>query len=87
MKLFNIKNSGKKVKLIAKILFFVNLALTFIIAILEGDALPDELEVAVPLFIIVIGVMISIITYVLLYAFGDLVENSKTVAESMKKDN
>ena len=85
MKLFNIENSGKTVKLIAKITFFVNLALTFVIAILEGDALPDRLEVTIPFLIIVLGAMISYISYVLLYAFGELVENSKIVAESVKE--
>ena len=85
MGIFNIKNAGKKVKGIAKIMFLVDLALTCIIAVLEGDALPDRLEIVVPLLIIIVGIVISYISYILVFAFGDLVENSKIIKEQMNK--
>lgn len=85
MGIFNIENAGKKVKGIAKIMFLVDLALTFIIAVLEGDALPDRLEIVVPLLIIIVGIFISYISYILVFAFGDLVENSKIIKEQMNQ--
>lgn len=87
MKLFNIDNAGKTVKIVAKIMFVVNLFLTFVIAIVEGDALPDRLEVTIPFLIIVVGIVLSYISYVLVYAFGDLVESNKEIAENTKHKN
>ena len=86
MKLFNIENAGKSVKILAKIVFIASIVLTFVIAIIEGDALPDDLEVIIPFLIIVIGVVISYISYVLVFAFGELVENSKDILELLKKN-
>ena len=85
MKLFNIENAGKTVKTLAKAIFILNLVITFIIAITEGDALPDRLEVVIPILIIVIGALISYVCYVLVFAFGELVENSKDILESINK--
>lgn len=86
MKLFNIENAGKAVKALAKVIFIVNIVLTLVIAIIEGDALPDSLEVIIPFSIIVIGVVISYICYVLVFAFGELVENSKGILELLKQN-
>ncbi|MCQ2755207.1 MAG: hypothetical protein MJ231_09240 [bacterium] len=87
MGIFNIENAGKKVKNVAKVMLIVNLILTFVIAIVEGDALPDRLEVIIPFLIIVFGIVLSYISYVILYAFGELVENSKSIKERINQKN
>lgn len=78
------ENSGKTIKKIAEILFFVGIVASVICAIAFGKT-PDrwgepQFNFLVFLAILVGGIICNFIASVLLYAFGDIADNIKSMA-------
>ena len=73
-------NIGKKIKILAKVIFGVEAVLTFIIglALLGEDAVSG-------LLVLIIGPIIGWVSSWVLYGFGELVENVKEIKEVLPK--
>ena len=80
--MFNFKNVGGKLKIIARVLFYLALAGSIIIGIYE---LFEKDSLAICLAWIIGGSIGSWIEALLLYGFGELVENSRKQTFALAK--
>jgi hypothetical protein len=83
-------NVGRTIKFVAKILFGIGIGVSFFIWIALLSVGLADAETAVifySLIALVSGLFISWITSLLLYGFGQLIENTDTLARWDKEDN
>lgn len=76
------KNIGFAVKVIAVIVLVLGIILSFIVGIIECV---ETREMFRGVIIIVIGVLSSFISSIFIFAFGELVETNKEIAENTRK--
>ena len=88
-------NIGEKIKKVAKILFWIE-AVIFVLAafVYAGQALQDTSSFIVFLLVLVIGtvlgILISYVSVIITYGFGELISLTKwnnEILESVKKDS
>ena len=73
------ENIGEKIKMIAKIYFYVCAIASFIL----GCVMIDETPLG--LVVMVVGVLVSYLSSLVMYAFGELVENSTATRREIKE--
>ena len=73
----NIDNVGQKIKGVASATCFLGV----LVSILGGGAISVEVNSIVGLITIVVGVVLSWAGSLMVYGFGELVENSKIIAD------
>lgn len=76
------ENIGKKIKAFTKVLFWIGVCIFGILAIVVAD-MKDSFFAF--LLIAGIGVLVSYLSVIVLYAFGQLVDNSDIVAENSER--
>lgn len=88
-------NIGEKIKKVAKILFWIEAVICVLVAfVYAGQALQDTSSFIVFLLVLVIGtvlgILISYVSVIITYGFGELISLTKRnneILESVKKDS
>lgn len=78
------KNIGKKIKILAKIITWIGIAISCLLGIIMMFAI--EYGFVAGILIIIIGSISSWISSFLLYGFGQLIENSDKTVELLSKE-
>ena len=78
-------NSGEKIKLLSVILFFINSAIWIALGIIALTRLGTKGYIG--LIYILLGPILSWITSIMLYGFGEIISNSKKEINSLPKNN
>lgn len=73
-------NTGKKLKLLAKMIFIIEIILSFILAIVLA-AISDDYGFWIFILVLAIGFVANYILYLFLASFGELVESSVKASE------
>lgn len=73
---------GKKIKSFALILFWISIILFFIFGLLVAEAADSFWAF---LLVVAVGVVISYLSVIVLYAFGQLVDNSDIIADKSER--
>lgn len=78
------ENIGSKIKGVAKIFFAVGC----IIAVVIGSIISEVADIGtiIPYIVMLVGIVLSWLSTMLLYGFGQLVENSDICAELMSQN-
>lgn len=82
------KNIGKKVKTVAEVLFWFDVVLCVLlgIVIIVAAVMEEQASAVLTGFLVMIlGPVISWLSAIMVYAFGELVDNSTTVAKAIDK--
>lgn len=72
---------GEKIKTVAKVIFWLGVAVGFIVAYFIGEAGNNY----VGIFIFLVGILISWLGTYLLYGFGELVDNSSKILDRLDR--
>ncbi|MBQ9894971.1 MAG: hypothetical protein IJM38_06225 [Ruminococcus sp.] len=84
------KSPGKRIKSLAKILFFILCGVSVISVIIAATDIA-EIEPLQGFIYCVIGVILSVIvswvSTIMIYAFGDICENVETIKTELKSQN
>lgn len=80
------RNIGAKIKGIAQFITWIGIIPTIVLFCILASS-GEGRFVAIGFVILIIGVIISWLSSILLYAFGHLVENSDTIAENSTLNN
>ena len=77
------KNAGAKLMSLAKVIFGIYVAIFLIVAIAAGVTTGGVGGFFVFLISLLVGIVIAWLSTILLYAFGELCENTKAIREGM----
>ena len=72
---------GEKIKIVAKVIFWLGVAVGFIVAYFVGEAGNNY----VGMFIFLVGILVSWLGTYLLYGFGELVDNSSKILDRLDR--
>ena len=79
-------NVGGKIKTCAKVFAIIFILITFLLSVILLTSHSDE-DVAFGVILFPIGCFISWISFISMYAFGQLVENSDKMVALQKENN
>ncbi len=80
------ENIGSKIKGLAKTIFIILVIIVFMaVCAIIITSRGDSMSYLIALLTAVVGCVVSWLSVIILYAFGELVDNSTKIAESISK--